>query len=739
MPRNFRKAFKILLALGLFFPEVGRAREFVLAPLPTNPASTTGDASSVQTALDGAADGDVITLLPGTYLVNLYFPRKLITLRGDPGAGQGDVILDGSGCVKGSSRCSVVTFQWENSGGEQLNGDTAALVNVTVTGGTGSDYHTPTGTLTSGGGGVWISGANPTLSQITVSNNVAKGGSGAGGGIHLRYGDPTLSQVALGGNTALYGGGIYMYDTTSTVTQATLSGNEAIYGGAAFLDGCSPTLHNSIVAFNVAGLGSNFYSKGASPLFDHTLLYLPDGTAGLYNLATPGDNILEDPLFYDDTMDGSPYDDDLHLREGSPARDAGDFTRWDSRTQAFVSYTDPDGTAPDLGALGGLNTPATDVDNDGAPDDWEVGLGLDTSVDADADGDGLTDGEEFNLGTDPISVDSDGDGYPDGQEVSAASDPDNGADPGPDPAAPGVVKVPEHYPTITQAIDSVADGATIQVAPGTYPGNLEIWWRSVILEGREGAELTTLDARGEGSAVTLVGTQPAFDLRGFTLTGGTSSWGGGLYMVGARGSLEQLNLEGNEAGSGGGMYLTASSPVLSQVTLSNNSAADYGGGIYMVNSAPTFHQVTVAGNWAEYGGGGMYLHYSIPTSDGVTLHHNLTDRDGAGIYFSYSPPTLSHITLSENVAGYFGGGMYLYDSNPTLSDLLLSDNHAYDGGGMYLTKSSPTLSRATLVDNKADGAYGSGGGVNMGESSPLFSQVSLLRNSATASGGGMMV
>jgi hypothetical protein len=79
-----------------------------------------------------------------------------------------------------------------------------------------------------------------------------------------------------------------------------------------------------------------------------------------------------------------------------------------------------------------------DSDDDGMPDEWETGFGLDLNnpVDAslDLDNDGLTNLQEYQRGTNPKNQDTDNDGMPDGWEVTyglnldvndALSDKDN--------------------------------------------------------------------------------------------------------------------------------------------------------------------------------------------------------------------------------------------------------------------------------------------------------------------------
>ncbi len=73
--------------------------------------------------------------------------------------------------------------------------------------------------------------------------------------------------------------------------------------------------------------------------------------------------------------------------------------------------------------LAAFTSDPEDLDDDDLPDEWERRYGLDSASfglsggGGDADGDGLSNSEEYALGTDPTNADSDGDGFTDGEEV----------------------------------------------------------------------------------------------------------------------------------------------------------------------------------------------------------------------------------------------------------------------------------------------------------------------------------
>ena len=112
---------------------------------------------------------------------------------------------------------------------------------------------------------------------------------------------------------------------------------------------------------------------------------------------------------------------------------------------------------------------------------------------------------------------------------------------------------------IQDAINTAAEGDEIVVAPGLYPELINIDGDR-LLRSSDGAEVTIIDAQGQGTVVDA-DDGPVID--GFTITGGNAN-GGGFNN------------------HGGGIYNSSSSPTVTNCTISGNSASGFGGGMFLL-------------------------------------------------------------------------------------------------------------------------------------------------------------
>jgi parallel beta-helix repeat protein len=226
-----------------------------------------GDHSTIQAAINAAVNNDevIVAASGGPYKENITFDgTKTIIVKTTDGA-----------VIDGNKNGSVVSF---------TGGDSSAIVGFTIQG----------GLATSGAGILCGESSSPTITNCTISGNMATGAGGGGGilcspsssptiencvisdnwayrqggGIRCYSSSPTITNCTISGNTADGGGGgIDCYATSPSITGCTISGNSAPWGGGIYCNGSSPSMRNCTISGNIAydGGGGAIYCNNSSP------------------------------------------------------------------------------------------------------------------------------------------------------------------------------------------------------------------------------------------------------------------------------------------------------------------------------------------------------------------------------------------------------------------------------------------------------------------------------------------
>ncbi len=559
---------------------------------------------------------------------------------------------------------------------------------------------------TGSGGAILNDDSVGTISNCTFIGNTAYGD---GGGVMNLRGRILLVGCMFSGNTAWLGGGVrnlwgYLnYPAEHTLANCTFSGNQAGYAGGAVYSTGEPILTNCILWGNTSPDGPEIASPSSVPVV--TSSCIEGGWPGARNIAV-------DPLFVDaDGPDDVPgtEDDDLHLDAGSPCIDAGD---------------------------GRVILPEPPVDLDGEPrvQHCAVDIGSDETPDYfDCNGNTEPDGCDIESGA---SLDCNVNGIPDECDIANGVSEDVNLDGRPDECDPiHNVTRDTYYVGIQFAIDYAVEGDQIDVRAGTYHERIDLLGKALALRGVDGAEVTILDGGQAGAVITCDSGEGADTIiEGFTITNGSATYGGGMYVDGAGPSLVGCVFSGNTAqNDGGGLYVTDSPGMtLIDCDFSANVARDCGG-MRSASSVLEMTGCTFNGNSATRNSGGACVGGDMTaTITGCTFNANLSSGHSGGLTVSGIDVTLTDCTFTGNEAGSSGGAL-LTGGIVEIRGCSFSGNSARSSGGMS-NSGTATLEGCSFVDNHA--TDGSGGAMNSGYSGVITARsCEFANNSATSLGG----
>lgn len=260
------------------------------------------DQPTIQAAINAANDGDTVLVSDGTYRENISFNGKAITLTSVNGPAT--TIIDGG------ATNTVVTFN-------SSEGTSSVLSGFTIRNGY-SNFNVPN---FGDGGGIFISGGSPTITNNVITNNQACEGVG----IWVHFGSPLIQGNTISNNSQFgcsggIGGGIAIggEPNTTQVIGNLIKNNsmpQSTGGGGIGLNsvGSGPLIQNNIISGNNGGInwgGGIVMINDESPEIVQNLII--DNTAGegggilwIIPVSTPGILLLNNTIAHNDSTSGS--------------------------------------------------------------------------------------------------------------------------------------------------------------------------------------------------------------------------------------------------------------------------------------------------------------------------------------------------------------------------------------------------------------------------------------------------
>ena len=287
---------------------------------------------------------------------------------------------------------------------------------------------------------------------------------------------------------------------------------------------------------------------------------------------------------------------------------------------------------------------------------------------------------------------------------------------------------------ISSAVATAQVPAYIRVQEGTYSENITMeryvylyggydtnWFRDI--------ENNETIIQGTGSTHVVEGDNDSI-LDGFTITGGDTAYGGGIYISNESPTISNCIIENNEAQYGGGIYISNSSARINNCQITDNLGQVYttsprGGGIFISgsdnviikNSTISNNIITMGGSSSMYGGG-LYIQTSQVNIENCLFEANagisigVVYVRGGGICIIEDNGCIRKNSIFKsnyietNGSVNYGGGIYIYN-NERLKILgsIFYKNEAGVGGGIFVDGYAD-ITNCTFMQNEA--SYGVG-------------------------------
>ncbi|MEW5924469.1 MAG: right-handed parallel beta-helix repeat-containing protein [Candidatus Zixiibacteriota bacterium] len=243
-----------------------------------------------------------------------------------------------------------------------------------------------------------------------------------------------------------------------------------------------------------------------------------------------------------------------------------------------------------------------------------------------------------------------------------------------------IIKVPQDFPIIQDALDIAEGGDTVMVVAGIYTGDgnrdLNFYGKALTMVSEGGSDLTIIDCGAGFDTVSA---------RGFIFENGEDSTA----------SIKGFTIKN------GGIFSIGHIP-------------SGGGGAYIINSSPLFVDCIFENNVVDPG----------PKKSIATVTESLSG--GAVLCDSNAAPYFRDCIFRNNLVWVGGGAVYCYQAAPVFDNCQFINNFALRGPGAAIlcdSLSDAAVNSCTFYGNYVEQGYGSGIGCRSGSHISLTSSI----------------
>ncbi|KAA3631057.1 MAG: hypothetical protein DWP97_13975, partial [Calditrichaeota bacterium] len=268
------------------------------------------------------------------------------------------------------------------------------------------------------------------------------------------------------------------------------------------------------------------------------------------------------------------------------------------------------------------------------------------------------------------------------------------------PPTPTIIKIPNDYPKIQQALFESNENDTILVSPGTYDEILYFGNKELVLTSETGAEETILHPTSQQIFLSPVSlsTQPSEDKNDKLVIRLTRPAVVNFRSTGKQNVIfNGFTINGDSLRHG--IFGEDVSPTVSNNIITNcdGSFYTYGGGILFSNSSPKIINNTIYKNYGLFSAGGIYLGLARDNDTAFVINNSIYENfsitgSALEISKSFHPIAGRYAVVTQNLIHHNTNGVY----STTLGAVTLSGslihfyNNTIDNNASGLTQDGYT-------------------------------------------------